>query len=195
MSYKIPSNSAFYNNVHGEKVLNMTYIEDKVSWIMENYQFIFLNERLDECLVLLQLLWELTTNDIIYLSSKVSSANSYYRWGNNTKSKCIKLQPSFTSPAIKEYLNSPIWIQKNYGDYILMEIVNKSIDLTIDLLGREKFTKALEEFRELKGRASVQCKDAPILPCSGDGEYQPESSENCYFEDVGCGYDCLDTVK
>ena len=172
----------------------MTFVEEKLSWVMDNYHFIFLNERLDECLVLLQFLWDLKTNDIIYLSSKVSSGNSYYRWGNTTKSKCIKLQKSFVSPAIATYLKSPIWIQKNYADYMLHQIVNKSIDLTIDVMGKEKFKKALEQFRALKDRAAVQCASAPILPCSSSGQYQLESAENCYFEDIGCGYDCLDTV-
>ena len=66
---------------NNEKILNMTYITKTIKSMMSNYQFIFLNERLDTCLVLLKFLLNLNINDIIYLSSKVSSSGgdaSYY---------------------------------------------------------------------------------------------------------------------
>ena len=191
---KYPRNVAWELDEHEEKMLNMSYILETTHAIMDNYQFIFLNERLDECLVLFKFLLGISLEDILYLSSKVSSGDaSYYKWGNS--SKCIKLQTSFVSPTISNYLNSPIWKEKNYGDFLLYEIVNKSIDLTIDRIGKSRFSKALKEFELKKKKAVGVCAKEAILPCSKDGVYQVESKESCYFEDIGCGHGCLDRIS
>merc|ERR1712157_315559 len=157
-----------------------TYITDTVQTIMNNYHFIFLNERLDECLVILKFLMKLKTNDILYLPSKVASGgDSWYRWGNHSTSTCIKLEKSFVSPRI--------------GSYLLYNVVNKSLELTIDTyIGKKKFEKAFEVFMNRKKVAEKTCAKEAILPCSETGEYQRESEKNCFFEDIGCGHECLD---
>jgi len=77
---KPPRNVAWVLDEHKEKMLNMSYILETTHAIMENYQFIFLNERLDECLVLLKFLLGISLEYILYLSSKVSSGDaSYYK--------------------------------------------------------------------------------------------------------------------
>merc|ERR1711862_554443 len=91
--------------------------------------------------------FNLRTNDILYLSSKVNGGN--YRWGNTLKSKCIKLEKSFISSAVGEYPSSPFWINKNYGDYLLHAIVNGSLDMTIDSIGKARFDEALDSFRKM----------------------------------------------
>ena len=82
---------------------------------MSNYQFIFLNEQLDEGLVLLKLLLNLYTSDLLYLSSKVSGG--YYSWRD--KYYCIKLTKSFISPALSKYISTENWFLQNYGDYYI----------------------------------------------------------------------------
>ena len=84
----------------------------------------------------------------------------------------------------------------SYGDYVLYEAVNKSLDLTIDSLGRELFEDALDAFIKLKCRAEEKCAADAVFPCSSTGEIQlAESSESCYKRDWGCGYPCLDTLQ
>merc|ERR1711862_47707 len=196
MYRRIPKNAAWmYDPKLGDKkIVNMTFITDTVQTIMNNYHFIFLNERLDECLVILKFLIKLKTNDILYLPSKVASGgDSWYRWGNHSTSTCIKLEKSFVSPKIGSYLSSSSWKEKNYGDYLLYNVVNKSLDLTIDTyIGKDNFEKAFEVFMNRKKVAEKTCAKEAILPCSETGEYQRESEKNCFFEDIGCGHECLD---
>lgn len=84
----------------------------------------------------------------------------------------------------------------NYGDYVLYEAVNQSLDLTIKTLGRERFNEALDAFVTLRGRAEKRCAAEAVFPCSSIGEVQIDrSSVSCYEKDEGCGFACLDALE
>ena len=73
----------------------------------------------------------------------------------------------------------------NIGDYLLYKSVNKSLDLTIEHLGRSKFQKALAEFQHLKSIVNETCEKSSFFPCTNDGVLQLDvSSKNCYLDDV-----------
>ena len=158
--------------------------------MMVDYDFIIVVERLDESLVLMQLMLGMDTDDILYMSSKV--AGSYFK----SRKKCILLSKSFTSSAVKEYLRSEEFVSESFGDYLLLEAVNKSIDLTIDSIGRERFQHALDKFQQRQEYAELQCGAKATYPCSAEGEIQHEASKlDCYRVDWGCGYRCLDALE
>ena len=127
-------------------------------------------------------------------SSKVAGAQYYYI---PNKKKCVALQPKFSTPNVQDYFQSSEWRAKNYGDYLLHVAANKSLDLTIAQLGRERFDKAMEEYRRLQTRVAAVCQDRIHLPCSEKGTPQLErATQNCYdaSEQSGCGHVCLEEL-
>ena len=79
------------------------------------------------------------------------------------------------------HLSSDEWYAKQYGDYLLHETVNQSLDLTIESLGREKFKEAMQKFQTLKKQANNECADYAHFPCSATGKPQPRLAEaSCY---------------
>lgn len=165
-------------------------VQESVDLILQEYDFVGLVERFDESMVMLKLLLNLKAGDVIYLSAKGSNGYDDGAYQN----KCIKIQPSFIPPNVQQYLLSEGWRSQAQGDLLLYEAVNRSLDATIEQLGRATFDRALAEHRELRAAAESACADLAIWPCSKDGQRQEASKENCYpgTNDDGCGYPCLD---
>jgi hypothetical protein len=185
-----PEKFSVWNPDSPTEVSNPDIVHKTVREVMQDYDFMILVERYDECLIAMQLMLGLETSDLLFLSSK--KAGSYY---NNRKGECIKLQPSFVSPAVSEYISSKEWYAKSYGDYLLLEAASQSLDLTIEAFGQKRFDKALQNFKALKQRAEEQCAAKAVFPCSPEGKTQnKEAKASCYQKDWGCGYPCLDNV-
>jgi len=160
--------------------------------IIDSYGFLALVERMDESLVVLSMLLNLPLTDVLISSNSKVAGNSYFmRFG-----KCVKLVKAFVSPDVQKYLDSNLWKSRNYGDTLLHMIVNRSLDLTIDqTLGRRAFLRKFEEYKRLKALDLELCAPKVILPCSKDGKNQVGASrKNCYAEDYGCGYPCIDSM-
>jgi len=109
--------------------------EDIVKSIMESFNFIGVYERLHESLVVLSMLIGVDLSDILF--DFVPSSNG--RCGSLIK-------PSWLTPKMESYLESPSWKAKEKGDFMLYDAVNKSLDLTIDLLGRERVKQNLKTY-------------------------------------------------
>ena len=185
--YPTEVNSAWEMN-GTKKVLNQKWIIKTVSRVMKDYDFIILVERLDECLVLIQLMLGMDTNDILYLPSKASGGYTFY-YG-----KCRKIVKSYQSPSVAEYLSSKEWYTDAFGDYLLIEALNQSIDRTIDeVIGRRRFEDAFKKFQTMNKIANQQCSSRAIFPCGANGTNE-ESRKDCYENDEGCGYRCLDSL-
>lgn len=157
-------------------------------------------ERFDESIVALQLLLGLEPSDILYFSSRDPHQNPYERQPVKRKQNTFRCQlvwdwqSILMTPPIQHHLQSAEWFAKNYGDYLLYHASNQSLDRTIMKIGLDTFAKALKDFRQLLQLAQEQCQ--PIFPCSSSGFDQYEASQkNCYADDVGCGYPCLDDLK
>jgi hypothetical protein len=194
---KIPKNSA-WTPENATLVLNPDQVQENVQQIVHNYDFLIVVERMDESLVALALTMGIRLGDVLVTSSKVAGSNYHY---SNRKGKgwvCTKTVKSFVSLAAKEYLESDEWYARNYGDYLLHATANKSLDLTIDRLGRERFEQALAEFRRLKALETKVCAPHVQLPCSEHGIPQVDKAQkNCYHSgrfDFGCGYQCIDEM-
>ncbi|KAL3934198.1 MAG: hypothetical protein SGBAC_010030 [Bacillariaceae sp.] len=174
------------------KVLQPIRVHQVVEKIMEQYDFFMLVERFDESLVALQLLLGLETSDMLYLSSKAAGGSYSYRKGKG----CFFLRKPHASDGVADYLASDEWYAKQYGDYVLVEVVKQSLDLTIEYLGQSRFDQALKEFRAMKRDGEGECADKAKFPCSDDGVEQLEAAEeSCYSTDWGCGYACLDSLS
>jgi len=186
-----------YEDMDPTKALNQTKIIELVQRIMIDYDFMVLVERLDECLVLIQLMLGLETSDILYLSSKVSGSYFLERSKDDDDlGHCVKLEKSFVPTPVAEYLSSNQWYTDSFADYLLIEALDQSLDLTIDVaIGRERFQDALDRFHSMREETEKICGPKAIFPCSVDGENQYElSKENCYKKDEGCGHKCIDAL-
>ena len=93
---------------------------------------------------------------------------------------------------MKEYFKSERWKHQVSGDEILYRAVQRSLDLTIDQLGRKEFDAKLREFRELKAIVDKACANA-TMPCSPGGKRNVRS-HGCLWNDSGCGNTCIDEV-
>lgn len=158
--------------------------------ILNDYDFIAITERLDESLVVLQLLLNLSTADILYLSAK---HNGHFDDGAGKK-KCFYIWPSFVTPSMQTYFASPQWQDDIQYDMALYQAANRSLDLTIEAIGRQKFEKQLQRFQMAQSAAKQNCLPTAIFPCSEGGQWRPHNTTNCLWNDSGCGNDCLDEV-
>lgn len=175
----------------------LQYAKDRVQQVLDDYDFIGLTERFDESLVAMQLLFDLDVEDIMYISSNVGGGyDNKLKDQTTRKEKCFKMQSSFVSPEMKTYFDSDKWYAWNTGDFLLYNAANRSLDLTIDqTIGRDVFNVHLEKFQKLKKIGNDKCAMTVLPPCSSNGTKQSKiSSRNCYIDDMGCGFDCLDTV-
>jgi hypothetical protein len=172
------------NNV---TVKNPEQVAQNVRRVIEQYDFMVVVERMDESLVVLQLLMGVNTGDILTLDSKVQG--SYYY----DDSRCFKITEAHVSPRVKEYLSSDVWNAQNYGDFLLHAAASKSLDRTIEALGRDQVERGLVEYRRLKAMANEKCASKDIFACSADGVGQPHKA-TCYKSDHNCGYPCIDDM-
>lgn len=159
-----------------------------IQQVLHDFNFIGLLERLDESLVVLQLLLELQPQDILYLNAKRSGEY-------DISNQCRRTPQSVVTPELAHYLSSDEWFHHNRGDYLLYHAVNKSIDFTIEsVIGRDVFEQALQTFLQIKAHADKHCQYKS--PCIGEEKYRPRDEERskCYVEDWGCGYECLDSL-
>ena len=112
-----------------------------------------------------------------------------------TSHGCTKMTKSFVTLAVSKYLSSKEWHQEIYSHVLLHSMINKSLDLTIEMVGKEKFEQQYNEYKRLKNLADELCTPTAIFPCSANGVNQvKQSRENCYNKDWGCGYPCLDQL-
>ena len=173
---------------------------------MNGYDFILVVERMDESLVALALLLGVPVGDMLVSSSKVSGVTTD-EGNDNIKAKktsyvysqrynrCLPMVKTFTPPKLQRYLDSDHFRAQSYGDLILHQAANYSLDMTIDRLGKGRFNAALKEFQYWKQREENECARKVQFPCSSDGTPQWDVSEkNCYLNDMGCGHQCIDDM-
>jgi hypothetical protein len=186
-----PIQTRFWKPTEPTQVHNGTLLMDYVQDIVNSYDFITVVERMDESLTALALVAGLDLGDVLSTSAKVSGEYKLARSGKNEGS-CSKSTKGKMSKGVKEYFESKVWLAMNYADYVLYEAANRSLDLTIEKIGRDRFDRALTDFRRLKAKAMQVCGDHVGLGCTGDGIALPENT--CYVRDFGCGHQCVDAM-
>jgi hypothetical protein len=167
---------------HADRVSDLDTIQHRINRILDDCDFLLVVERMDESLVALQMLLDLSPADTLYVVGGSKKSGGYAAAGK--KKKCHQLKPKFVSPVVKTYLESPEWFARNYGDYLLCHAANQSLDMTIEKLGKARFDKA--SYRLLLAKAQEMCSSQTVFPCSSEGKYR--GSGDCYWKDWGCGY-------
>jgi len=183
-------NSNYYlNYMKTNKTIAPENIHRAVQHIMSEYNFIGILERLDESLVVLQILLSLETSDILYLKSKV---NGGFDDGVHNN-MCHYIVPSHISPTMNTWFEtSPYWKNYTRGDNLLYATAYKSLDLTIDQLGHKTFQHMVSRFQNALKVVNKKCTDV-IYPCSPGGVQNLK--HDCLWTDSGCGFKCLDEVS
>jgi hypothetical protein len=159
--------------------------------IFKAFDFIALVERMDESLVVMKLLFDLEDKDMIVLSAKSSGGYD----DGMFESQCFLIQKAFTTPEVDEYLATDFKVDN--ADYLLYAAANRSLDLTIDALGRKRVEHDVRKHRVLQKLAEEKCLAQAVFPCSANGTRQTElSALDCYEGDAdgGCGYRCVDRI-
>jgi hypothetical protein len=190
MSLK-PIPGRFWKPAEPTHVLNETVVIDYVQDIFNSYDFITVVERMDESLTALALVTGLDLGDVLTTSAKVSGDYKLARSGKN-EGQCSKSIKGKMSKGVKQYFETKAWLAMNYADYILYEAANRSLDLTIERIGRDRFDRALADFRRIEAKAMQVCGDHLGSGCTGDGLALPETT--CYVRDFGCGHKCVDAM-
>lgn len=190
-------------------VTNKAMLGQYIKRILKLYDFILLAERMDESLVALSMILGLpSVSQVLTTPSKISGTSyqlyntNNHRHSASNHSGCVLLQKPFMSRKVSNFLKSKAWHDTNYGDYLLHQAVDWSLDRTIRALGRDLFQKQLKEYRRLQSAMTQHCfastntaddQTAVVFPCSPNGTEQSERSKtSCYWRDFGCGYPCID---
>ena len=158
--------------------------------VLRTYNFIGVTERLDESLVVLMMLLRLKMADILFLSAKTKGG--YDDAGGRDGRTCTYIWPSFVTPGMDEFLQGPEWRDAVRYDALFYEAVNRSLDLTIDALGRPTFDDQLRRYRHAQQVAHTKCTPQTVFPCDTGGTYH--AATDCIWNDSGCGATCLDEI-
>ena len=162
----------------------------KVSSVFQMYDFIAVTERMDESLVVMKLLYDFPDESIIVTNSKISGSF------DAGISVCHRIPRSYTTKDVDNYISDHF--RTDNLDYLLYHVANRSLDRTIDLLGRERVVKEVRRHRRLRELAVDWCSESIIFPCTTKhlDPPNPKSKESCYYGDWGCGHNCvMDVIR
>lgn len=160
--------------------------------IIKAFDFIGVTERMETSLAVMSLLWHIDPSYLVVLNAKQSKHGSYDAGGR--RKMCTKLipPPNPLPDQLSRYLDSESY-PHDHWDFVLYHAVNASLDLTIEKLGKERVQNQAALIRHLQLLSEQTCRPNAIFPCSQQGIYQEEKS-NCYIQDSGCAYECVDEV-
>lgn len=156
--------------------------------IINEYDFIGITERFDESAVVLAMILNLELGDVLYMSVKEAG-------GFDLAFKhCMYVFEPYVSPSMKVYFEGDEWKEKIKYDAALYRAANRSLDLTIDQLGRDEFLRNLHKFRSALKVANDRCGHTIIHRCTEGGEIVGASENDCLWDNAACGMTCLDGV-
>ncbi len=186
-------NHYYLSTLSVDDVLNTAHVDQvaTANKILLDYDFVGVTERMEESAVALQLLLGLTTGDILYLNAKKSGG---FDIGMQKDRECTYIVPSFVSPGMKDFFQSTAWKKLITTDTFLHQAANRSLDLTIDRLGRDRFDRALGRFRQALRHIEKVCLSNTTFPCNAAGERIKPKDRDCLWYDSGCGTGCLDKL-
>lgn len=110
-------------------------VDELVSTVLSEFDFIGVQERMNESLVTLSMLLGLNLNDVIYEFSTFCLSSDD--------------QPKWITTKMLNYLLSSEWMNKQKGDYELYHSANKALDLTIQQFDSKEFYSNLKEYEVL----------------------------------------------
>jgi hypothetical protein len=96
---------------------------------------------------------------------------------------------------MKQFFKSDKWKNRIRGEILLYQAAWKSLDLTIDRLGRDEFSKQLANFLRINRAAQAQCEPREVGMCTENGESVPFEKRTCIIWSEGCSDACLDEIQ
>lgn len=197
-----------------EVVQNPEKIHALVQQVIQDYDFILVQDRLEESLVAMQLLLGLETADILSMPLHVGGSYLYDRHagclelfsppalphqGKAASTTTSTMTPTEVVQYLDHYLQSPTWYAQNYGDYVLWGAARAGLEATIRDLG-SRFDMALQQFRDMQQHVLEVCSQKVVFPCSVNGTIQREDYQIGNPKGAGDRYpqedieDCIDLV-
>lgn len=169
-----------------------TSVDTIIDDILSDYNFVGILERIDESLVVLQMLLNLTTKEILYTRTRTSGAFSN-GW---TGRPCLWVIQSFLTPGMEDFFNSPIWGRHIVKDDLrLYSAINASLDRTIEKLGKENVAKNLYRLKRGLQIAQNNCHGRVIQMCDEAGRYHFDNETTCYIWSEGCDHECINELN
>ena len=177
-----PNAVKLWNPENATQIQNSRTLIDRVRNVIEEYNFIGVAERVNESLVVLSFLLNLSLHDIVYINKRVSGG--YDKFYNEDKDAfCVKTIKSRLSKSKQDYFQSAEWKARIAGDNLLYQSALKSLDLTIDQIGKEQFAERLETFEKLLEEVQSACDRSECDYCTSSGKLQKR--------DDNCGHRCI----
>jgi hypothetical protein len=156
--------------------------------ILNAYDFIAITERMDESLVVLKILVSLDFEDIIYVRERSKGGFS-----NGPENRpCLYIVPSFVTPGMREFFAGPKWAKQSLGDSMIYKAAYRSLDMTIDALGRKNVEQQVLRFQQINKKAQEMCESSVRSLCDVGGNLIPPTDNTCYIWGEGCAHECLD---
>lgn len=199
------TDAAFINFLRTSKHMNHHYISwlstrsynfrshnatNFANQIFRDYDFVGVTERFDESLIALMIILRLPLAHILYVAAKSNGGYDDGAW----RRRCVRIQPSRLTQGMQAFLASDEWQSFVRPEEALYRAANRSLDLTIDHLGRDLIESNLARFRQAQKMVTERCSPQVRLPCSAEGVRRQENETDCLWQDMGCGFDCLDRV-
>jgi Galactose-3-O-sulfotransferase len=188
--YHLDSEGFFQHEENNAKITSSSKDDSIVKNILAEYDFVAITERLDESLVVLKHLLNLDMEDILYMSAKKHGSFTAGSPGN----RCIYIIPPFRTEGMNEFFQSNYWRNYIRLDQRLYDAAVKSLDKTIDSLGRDIIQQELESFLQARKAAQELCDHRTIYRCNSKGTFVGAINSTCYLWDIGCGYTCLNDL-
>jgi len=101
--------------------------------VIDEYDYIGVYERLHESLVVLAMLIGGNPNDVLFTFNEKACPKK-------------ETQPKWLTTAMACYLRTKQWKNREMGDFILYDAASRSLDRTIEMLGRDRVKQALNRF-------------------------------------------------
>jgi hypothetical protein len=146
-------------------------------------------------MVALSLVLGVPLSDVLYMEGAKGAGGFDDGLFNN---KCTYIVPSFISPGMEEYFKSLEYQELVRFDHAIHQAVNRSLDLTIERLGHDRFNQHLARYKTARRLAQQECLPNTVFPCSTGGIWGKPANgtrHDCRWTDAGCGYKCLDEIS
>lgn len=160
----------FWNNSHPTMIQQPNALLERVNNVFDSYDFVGVSDRLNESLVALSFILNLSLSEIAYVSYRQSG--SYLE----VQKKCVKIVKPQLTKDVEEFLNTDEWKAMIAGDTLLHKAANIALDRTIDnVIGRDTFVERLREYESLI-ELMKECGEECSSTCSTDGLYREATS-------------------
>lgn len=169
---------------------NVTYAAHIFNeYVMKEYDFIAVTERMDESMVAMSLLFHIPLGDVLYLKPGKTQGG----WAVDPDSPtCRFIAKGSASSDMQSFFRTDQWQEMTRWDIAMYRAADRSLDLTIEALGAKRFQATLNRYQTAMKEVERRCVPKVPLPCSPDGVFTNQT--DCMYLDCGCGNSCIDEV-